>query len=95
MTPNGKFNLNMSYGIYESNSDEFFNLCNKFNYAPKKKIVEDTKLDIQMETVQFERKKKTSFTCKRSLPMTASQEFLKHKVSKASDKIKGDAQVSF
>lgn len=48
-----------------------------------------------METVKFEKKKSTTFKCKRSLPLTPSQEFLKHKVSKASDKIKGDVQVSF
>lgn len=46
LTSNNKFNLNISYGIYESNSDEFFNLCNKYNYAPKRKIVEDKKYNI-------------------------------------------------
>lgn len=36
----------MSYGIYESNNEAFFTLCNKYNYAPKKKIVEDAKFKI-------------------------------------------------
>ena len=39
-TKNKTFNLNVTYGVYESNSLDFYKLCKNHNYAPEENITE-------------------------------------------------------
>ena len=62
---NHTINLNVTYGIYESDSLDFYRLCKNHNFAPEKHITEIDQLGapIEIETKHYVNNQNFIFEC--------------------------------